>query len=88
MPATMPQIADVMIFPWPAGRTAFERLRRESGHPIERAADYESIRGYNARQARIMRSIGRRVCTVLDGPAGGPLARQRLPVLRRTLSEH
>lgn len=43
MPATMPQIADVMISPWPAGRTAFERLRRESGHPIERAADFEEI---------------------------------------------
>jgi hypothetical protein len=39
----MPQIADVMIFPWPAGRTAFDRLRRESGHPIERAVDFEEI---------------------------------------------
>jgi hypothetical protein len=37
MPATMPQIADVMIFLWPAGRTAFDRLRRKGGHPIARA---------------------------------------------------
>jgi hypothetical protein len=37
----MPQIADVMIFPWPARRTALDRLRRDDGHPIVRAANFE-----------------------------------------------